>query len=117
MANELWGKGESTASQSAWALMGLLAVSDRRYRQSIERGVGYLIKTQQQGTWDEPQYTGTGFPGYAVGERIDLANKRLSLKLQQGIELGKGFMINYNLYRHYFPLMALGRARRFLNHG
>ncbi len=116
MANELRGKGESTASQSAWALMGLLAVSGRRYRQSIERGVGYLIKTQRQGTWNEPQYTGTGFPGYAVGERIDLANKRLSLKLQQGIELGKGFMINYNLYRHYFPLMALGRARRFLNH-
>ncbi len=115
MEDNLQGKGKSTASQSAWALMALLAVNDLRYRPSIENGINYLIQTQKQGTWDEPHYTGTGFPGYAVGERIDLSNKSLTIELQQGIELGKGFMINYNLYRHYFPLMALGRARRFLN--
>ncbi len=48
------------------------------------RGVRYLIERQRSdGTWDEPEFTGTGFPG--------------------------DFMINYHLYRHYFPLMALGR--------
>jgi squalene-hopene/tetraprenyl-beta-curcumene cyclase len=93
--------------------MALLAVEADAYRKSIERGVGYLLSTQASGTWDEPQYTGTGFPGYGVGERINLKNRALGRQLQQGTELARGFMINYNMYRHYFPLMALGRARKY----
>ena len=54
---------------------------------AVARGVRYLIERQREdGTWDEPQFTGTGFP--------------------------TDFMINYHLYRHYFPLMALGRYAR-----
>ncbi len=106
------GRGTSTASQTAWALMALLATGSHDYDQSILCGVDWLVATQRQGTWEEPQYTGTGFPGYAVGERIDLSTN--GLDLAQGIELSRAFMINYNLYRHYFPLMALGRARRHL---
>ena len=68
------------------------------------------------GTWDEPQYTGTGFPGYGAGARVDLDSKELAKAFHQSTELSRGFMINYNLYRHYFPLMALGRARCFLSH-
>ncbi len=106
------GRGESTASQTAWALMALLATGDHDYSESIKKGLEWLISTQREdGTWDEPWYTGTGFPGYGVGERTDL--KRAQKELEQGQELSRGFMINYNLYRHYFPLMAMGRARRF----
>jgi squalene-hopene/tetraprenyl-beta-curcumene cyclase len=47
-----------------------------------------------------------------VGERRDLTRQRQTLK--QSTELSRAFMINYNMYRHYFPLSALGRARRFL---
>ncbi len=105
------GKGESTASQTAWAIMALLAAGDNRYEDSIKRGLNRLITTQRQdGTWDEPWYTGTGFPGYGVGERTDIVRRR---ELDQGGELSRGFMINYNLYRHYFPLMAIGRALRY----
>ncbi|MEE9162335.1 MAG: squalene--hopene cyclase, partial [Candidatus Neomarinimicrobiota bacterium] len=114
MDPELRGTGESTASQTAWALMALLAVGREADRAHIERGVAYLLATQSKGTWEEPHYTGTGFPGYGLGQRIDLGRRDLDEKLQQGTELARGFMINYNLYRHYFPLMALGRARRFL---
>jgi squalene-hopene/tetraprenyl-beta-curcumene cyclase len=110
----LRGKGESTPSQTGWAMMALLELGDPKYQEAIEDGVSFLIARQQGGTWDEPQYTGTGFPGYGEGQRIDLAAEGLSEKLCQGAELSRGFMINYNLYRHYFPLMALGRARRFL---
>lgn len=110
----LRGKGESTPSQTAWAMMVLLELGDVKYRGAIERGAWFLTTRQQGGTWEEPQYTGTGFPGYGEGQRIDLAAAGLSEKLCQGAELSRGFMINYNLYRHYFPLMALGRARRFL---
>ncbi|UCF89730.1 MAG: squalene--hopene cyclase, partial [Desulfobacterales bacterium] len=113
--DDAWrGKGESTPSQTGWALMALLAVGSADNRDAIARGVDYLITRQQMGTWDEPQYTGTGFPGYGVGARTDLRAGDLAERLQQGRELSRGFMINYNLYRHYFPLMALGRARRFL---
>ncbi len=107
------GRGESTASQTAWALMALVSTGNHQYDNAIQQGVRWLLETQQKdGTWDEPWYTGTGFPGYGVGERTDL--KRARKELAQGKELSRGFMINYNLYRHYFPLMALGRARKHL---
>jgi squalene-hopene/tetraprenyl-beta-curcumene cyclase len=76
------GRGKSTPSQTAWALLGLLAVGESG--DAVERGVRFLVDNQQgSGTWDEPWYTGTGFPG--------------------------DFYINYHLYRHVFPVMALGR--------
>jgi squalene-hopene/tetraprenyl-beta-curcumene cyclase len=106
------GRGVATPSQTAWALLGLLAVGSREYDDSIRRGLAWLIRQQRDdGTWDEPQYTGTGFPGYGVGERRDLAKKNQTLR--QSTELSRAFMINYNLYRHYFPLSALGRAREY----
>lgn len=108
--DSLRGKGPSTASQTAWALLGLLAMNSPAYQESIRRGLEFLIERQQAGTWDEPEYTGTGFPGYSVGERVDL--KRKAGELHQGAELQRAFMINYHLYRHYFPLMALSRAAR-----
>jgi squalene-hopene/tetraprenyl-beta-curcumene cyclase len=76
------GRGASTASQTAWAVIALLAAEERS--DALDRGVQWLIDTQlSNGSWDEPQYTGTGFPG--------------------------DFSINYHLYRIVFPLMALGR--------
>jgi squalene-hopene/tetraprenyl-beta-curcumene cyclase len=79
----LAGQGASTASQTAWALLALLAAGEQD-GQAAERGVRWLAQTQRpDGTWDEPQYTGTGFPG--------------------------DFYINYHLYRLAFPLSALGR--------
>ncbi len=111
MDNGLRGKGPSTASQTGWALMGLLAGGSNENDKYIKRGLEYLLKHQKKdGTWDEPQYTGTGFPGYGVGERVDL--KRSKARLNQGEELSRGFMLNYNLYRHYFPLIAMGRAQK-----
>ncbi len=112
MEPELRGKGESTASQTAWALIALVATGSERYKEAVERGVAFLITTQKEGTWHEEEYTGTGFPGYGVGERVNLKKKNATL--QQGSELARGFMINYNLYRHYFPLCALARARSYL---
>jgi squalene-hopene/tetraprenyl-beta-curcumene cyclase len=79
----LAGQGESTASQTAWALLALLAAGERDSL-ATEAGVRWLARTQRaDGSWDEPQYTGTGFPG--------------------------DFYINYHLYRLAFPLSALGR--------
>jgi squalene-hopene/tetraprenyl-beta-curcumene cyclase len=79
------GRGESTASQTAWALLALMAAKGDPA--SIERGVEWLVSHQTtDGTWDEPQFTGTGFPG--------------------------DFYINYHLYRHVFPVSALGRYCR-----
>ncbi|MGH3241559.1 MAG: squalene--hopene cyclase, partial [Spirillospora sp.] len=76
------GKGTSTASQTAWALLALLAAGERG--ESVERGVRWLVERQREdGTWDEEHFTGTGFPG--------------------------DFYINYHLYRLVFPLSALGR--------
>ncbi|TDJ48706.1 MAG: squalene--hopene cyclase [Gammaproteobacteria bacterium] len=108
------GRGVSTASQTGWALMGLIAVDDEAHAQVIDRGTNFLLSTQRDGTWHEREYTGTGFPGYGVGARTALDNPGLGRRLGQGAELQRAFMINYNLYRHYFPLMALGRvnARR-----
>ncbi len=79
---ELMGQGPSTASQTGWALLGLLATGEVQAPE-VKAGVDYLVKTQNsQGRWDEEQFTGTGFPNH--------------------------FMIRYHLYRDCFPLMALG---------
>lgn len=110
MEDALRGRGESTASQTAWALLALLAVGGSDYAEVIRRGLDYLLEAQENGSWSEPQYTGTGFPGYGVGERTNL--KKAGASLGQGSELARGFMINYNLYRHYFPLLAFGRAQQ-----
>ena len=78
------GHGESTASQTAWALLGLHAAGAAE-RQAAERAINWLVETQRSdGSWDEPYFTGTGFPG--------------------------DFYINYHLYRQVFPVMALGRV-------
>jgi squalene-hopene/tetraprenyl-beta-curcumene cyclase len=81
------GRGESTASQTAWALLALIAAGGPESADSIERGVQWLARAQRaDGSWDEPQFTGTGFPG--------------------------DFSINYHLYRLVFPVSALGRYLR-----
>ncbi|MEH2314203.1 MAG: squalene--hopene cyclase [Nostoc sp.] len=83
----LKGKGNSTASQTAWALIGLLAAGEATGKlalEAIERGIGYLVATQQpDGTWYEADFTGTGFPCH--------------------------FYLKYHMYQQYFPLIALGR--------
>ena len=77
------GRGASTASQTAWALLALLAAGES-HRVSVGRAVGWLVASQQSdGSWDEPWFTGTGFPW--------------------------DFNINYHLYRLVWPVMALGR--------
>src|SRR5579885_465823 len=82
------GRGVSTASQTAWAIIGLLAGEDG-ISESLMRGVQWLSERQNDsGAWDENEFTGTGFPGH--------------------------FYLRYWLYAHYFPLMALGRFRRRL---
>ena len=84
--DEAWrGRGESTASQTAWALLALIAAGVSGG--ATDRGVRFLIDTQRvDGTWDEPWFTGTGFPG--------------------------DFYINYHSYRRVFPISALGRYLR-----
>jgi squalene-hopene/tetraprenyl-beta-curcumene cyclase len=83
----LKGQGDSTASQTAWALIGLIAAGEATSKlalDTIERGINYLLATQQpDGTWYEANFTGTGFPGH--------------------------FYLKYHLYQQYFPLIALGR--------
>jgi squalene-hopene/tetraprenyl-beta-curcumene cyclase len=77
--------GESTASQTAWALLGLVAAGDAS-SEAAARAAAFLAETQREdGDWDEPWFTGTGFP--------------------------RDFLINYHLYRTYWPVMALGRLR------
>ncbi|MCE9567924.1 MAG: squalene--hopene cyclase [Planctomycetes bacterium] len=77
------GVGESTASQTAWALLGLLAAGDAESVE-VRAGVEYLVGTQNsEGTWDEEPFTGTGFP--------------------------RVFYLKYHMYPVYFPLMAIGR--------
>ena len=83
---ELAGVGESIASQTAWALLALLAAGRARSA-AVERGVAYLLKTQQaDGTWEDALWNATGFP--------------------------RVFMLKYHLYAKYFPLWALGGYRR-----
>ncbi len=82
----LRGVGDSTASQTAWAVMALVA-GGRTDSEAAKRGINYLISNQNsEGGWDEPEYTGTGFPG--------------------------DFYINYTLYRDVFPLLALARYQK-----
>jgi squalene-hopene/tetraprenyl-beta-curcumene cyclase len=82
------GRGESTASQTAWALLALHAAGETLdSSDAVRRGVAWLTTTQRpDGGWDEPFHTGTGFPS--------------------------DFYINYHLYRLIFPVMALGRCLR-----
>jgi len=114
MDPNMMGVGPSTASQTAWALMALEAAGRQDDETAIAAGVQFLLEKQKGGTWEEPEYTGTGFPGYGVGASIKLGDPLLQERLSQGPELSRAFMINYNLYRHYFPLMALGRIRNSL---
>ncbi len=80
---ELRGQGPSTASQTAWAIMGLLAGGEEKSPE-VSKGIQYLLRNQEpDGTWDEIQFTGTGFPRH--------------------------FYIRYHNYRNCFPLMALGQ--------
>ena len=106
----LRGSGESSASQTAWALLALMAAG-RDGGERARKGINYLIRTQRaDGAWTEPQYTATGFPGYGVGDRRfkgPEAGKQGLLPL----ELPAGFMIKYHMYRIYWPLLALGRFR------
>ncbi|WP_440640898.1 squalene--hopene cyclase [Bradyrhizobium sp. PUT101] len=108
----LAGHGTTTASQTAWALMALLAANRPQDRDGIRRGCLFLVERQSAGGWDEAEFTGTGFPGYGVGQSIRPDDSRLREQLVQGPELSRAFMLRYDLYRHYFPLMALGRALR-----
>jgi squalene-hopene/tetraprenyl-beta-curcumene cyclase len=112
-APHLRGQGPSTASQTAWALLGLMASGEWEHP-ALERGLRYLVETQREdGSWDEPWFTGAGFPGYGVGARPRSAAEQGS----QGVELPAGFMINYHLYRNYWPPMALGRYQRYVARG
>ena len=105
------GVGESTASQTAWALLGLIAAG-RVDHPATETGVKYLIDTQEEeGCWDEPHYTGTGFPGYGIGKKPSQLPKE-GERGHQGSDMPAGFMINYHMYRNCWPLMALGRYHK-----
>ena len=103
------GKGPSTASQTAWSIISLIA-ANRWSSPAVLRGINYLLTTQNQdGSWDEPEFTGTGFPGYGIGMRPDNSSQHGAK--QQDVALPAGFMINYHMYRIYWPLCALGRFR------
>ena len=107
----LRGVGHSTASQTAWALLALLAAG-RESDPAVQGGVKYLLETQDEtGCWDEPYYTGTGFPGYGTGEPPASMPKPGETGYQ-GLDIPAGFMINYHMYRNYWPLMALGKYRK-----
>src|SRR5437899_1508544 len=82
------GVGPSTPSQPAWAIMGLLAANDTR-SDCVAKGIAYLLRTQKKdGYWDEPYYTGTGFP--------------------------RVFYLMYHMYRQYFPLIALTTYKKVI---
>jgi len=83
---ELMGTGSPSASQTAWATLGLIAVG-RASGEAASRGIQYLLETQSpDGSWAEASFTGTGFP--------------------------RVFYLKYHLYRVYFPLMAISRYRQ-----
>ena len=80
------GVGPSTPSQTAWAVMGLVAAGEERST-AVRNGIRHLLERQDDaGTWSEAAWTGTGFP--------------------------KVFYLGYQLYPHTFPLMALAQYRR-----
>ena len=80
------GIGPSTPSQTAWALMGLLALNEWT-SPAVQRGVDYLLRVQESdGSWKDAFWTGTGFP--------------------------KVFYLRYHLYATYFPLWALALLER-----
>ncbi len=109
----LRGQGESTPSQTSWALIALIAAGEACHG-SVKWGVEFLLQRQQDnGTWDEPQFTGCGFPGYGPGDQPE-RYEPLDGPNSQGPELSAAFMINYHLYRNYFPLWALGRYAQTL---
>jgi len=104
----LRGVGPSTASQTGWALLALVAAGEYDC-ESARLGVHYLAETQlADGTWEEPYFTGAGFPGFGVGERLKGLPEPGETSLQ-GLDMPAGFMIKYHLYRNYWPLLALGR--------
>ena len=77
------GQGTSTASQTAWGLIGLLASAGTE-DPAVAKAVAYLVHRQEaDGSWSEPEFTGTGFPGV--------------------------FYLKYHLYRNSFPVYALAR--------
>jgi len=79
--NTVFTAAPSTPSQTAWAILGLLAGGDSNSL-SVRHGIEFLLETQRpDGSWDEELATGTGFP--------------------------KVFYLNYHLYKDYFPLLAL----------
>jgi len=79
------GQGNSTASQTAWGLIGLLAGAETG-DPAIQKAAGYLVQQQNEdGSWSEDEFTGTGFPCV--------------------------FYLKYHLYRNSFPLYALARFR------
>ena len=101
------GRGESTASQTAWALLALIAAG-RADSKAASRGARFLLDRQRlDGAWDEESFTGCGFPGYGIGEEH-------GARIVEGTELSAGFMIRYHLYRNCFPLLAVGRYRAAL---
>ena len=105
------GVGPSTPSQTAWAILGLMAAGEVDHPATV-LGAEYLVKSQQEeGCWDEPYYTGTGFPGYGTGKKPDRLPEE-GERGHQGLDMSAGFMINYHMYRNCWPLMALGRYRR-----
>ena len=84
----LKGRGAGTPSQTAWALMGLCAGGNSE-RESIQRGIQWLISTQNpDGSWTEDYTTGTGFPCV--------------------------FYLKYDMYRNHFPLLALATYRKLI---
>jgi len=78
------GVGRSTPSQTAWGVLSLQA-ADLGGDPACRAGLDFLRDRQDDGTWEEPEFTGTGFP--------------------------RDFYINYHLYRHVFPTMALAGER------
>lgn len=86
---EFMGKGKTTPSQTSWALIGLI---DSGYSNDsrVKKGIEYLLNNQNEhGTWDEKEFTGTGFPN--------------------------AFYIRYHMYKDYFPLLALSKYRKSVN--
>jgi squalene-hopene/tetraprenyl-beta-curcumene cyclase len=83
---QLRGQGTATASQTAWALLGLVAAGCAR-SEAVVRGVRWLVNQQQpDGSWDETEFTGTGFP--------------------------RVFYLRYHYYPQYFPLLAIEAVRK-----